>query len=576
MYRQSQRESMKIYENFTATVEQLIWDLNPIVIADPAKTLDFNFYGTTFFIDGIKSWLNTDNLVILSSSPHSGLAISAKQLLEKLKDKKRTAKVLLQGNWMLYDLKKFDGETIFHYSDTGDVLFDWEDCDVRLLTAQQLINDLISFSDDNPDRKVAYLDLDKDMKEKLHYFSNPHYLEDYGVYVMSECDATACATVSSLIGVLSANPDYAQKGVVVYHNKECYKTISFDSAGVFFDGKDGDDDIIAFRIFTRPVRKNDAYLEGDVVMFQLQKWCFFASHHKSVDLGLSVNWATCNVGAETPDDYGFFFAWGEVWPSHYSNGWRPCTKDNYKFYHNGHYTKYCSGEYTLNPCDDVAHVHWGEGWRLPTKEEFEELIQKCKWEWTRNNSREGYKVTGPSGNSIFLPAAGFYFDDFSLSNDYSGMEASYWSSTGENERVYVLDFDTRRKWVKEKSRYYGIPVRAVCPKNSAINPSKKILDILNEHPDAIADWGFKNPVETSDGLRFDIYTTGYHPGWVHVIYDDAEGTYILHTFEEESGNEQEVGFVQEAELFEILDKLVKEGLSEEEIESIRKNWFAKP
>jgi len=452
---------MKINEDFTVTVEQLVWDLSSIASANPNTTLSFNHQGTTLYIDDYVKSMPEYNTVILSSSPKRMFAISVKELLDKLREKEETAKVLLQGNWMLYDLKKSEGETIFHYSDAGGVVFECEDCDVRLLTAQQLINDLKFFSDQDPDKKVAYLHFDNDMQEKLHYLGGVSYVAEYGIHVMKESDATHCATVSSLMRDLSANPEYAQKGVVVYHNKECYKTIKFDSAGIFFEGKDGDDDIVNFRI-GRAVRKDkERYCSEVPIEYELQKWCHRASHHKFVDLGLSVNWATHNIGAKTPDEDGFFFSWGEVWPKS-----QDYTEENYKFYHNDHYTKYCSGKYTLDPCDDVAHVHWGEGWRLPTKKEFKELIQKCEWEWTSKNSRNGYKVTGPNGNSIFLPAAGFYFDEFSSYNDYREVEASYWSGFGEDEFVYVLHFRSGLKRVENDPRYFGIPVRAVCSRIS--------------------------------------------------------------------------------------------------------------
>lgn len=453
---------MKTYENFTITVEQLIGGLESIASANPNKTLSFNHYGTTLYIDDYIKSMPKYNTVILSSSPKSIFAISVKELLDKLREKEETAKVLLQGNWMLYDLKKFEDNRIFHYSDTGDILFEWEDCDVRILTAQELIDDLKLLSEKVLDRKVAYLDYDNnDKEEKLHYLGELSYVKDYGIYVLRECEATDCATASSLLKDLSAKPEYVSKGVVVYHNKEYYKTIKFDSAGIFFEGKDGDDDIVNFRIERKPVRNN---IYSEVTQcFELQKWCYYTPYHEFVDLGLSVNWATHNMGARTFDDYGLFFSWGEVWPKK-----QDYAKENYKFYHNGHFTKYCSGKNTLDACDDAAHVHWGEGWRLPTKEEFEELIKKCKWEWTTEYHCNGYKVTGPNGNSIFLPAAGFYFDEFSFSNDYVQTDALYWSRSrsGEDEDAYVLDFTSRLKRVKDNSRYYGIPIRAVCPKNS--------------------------------------------------------------------------------------------------------------
>lgn len=467
---------MKTYENFTVTVKQLIEELGSIANENPNKTLSFNHHGTTLYIDGIRSMEEQYDTVILESWPAKIGAFSVEKLLDKLKELngvEETTKVLLQGDWMLYDLKRFEDDRIFHYSDTGELLFEWEDCDVRLLTAQQLINDLKSLSEKAPDRKVAYSYFDINVpREKLQYLGKLGYVKEYGIYVLKVCDATNCATADSLLKDLSANPGYASKGVVVYHNQRYYKTIKFDSAGIFFEGKDGDDDIINFRI-GKTVRGE--YLES-TNSFELSKWCYYTPYQEFVDLGLSVNWATHNIGAKIPREYyGFFYSWGEVWPKDFTiikgglplGKYRPCTKENYKFYHNDHFTKYCSGKYTLDACDDAAHYMLGEGWRLPTKEEFEELINKCRWEWNDETYPSGYKVTGPNGNSIFLPAAGLCIDGpFCAGNDFRGVEASYWSASGEDEEVYVLNFTSRLKRVIGEFRHYGIPIRAVCPKIS--------------------------------------------------------------------------------------------------------------
>lgn len=120
-----------------------------------------------------------------------------------------------------------------------------------------------------------------------------------------------------------------------------------------------------------------------------------------VDLGLSVYWCSCNVGAESPEEYGDYFAWGETkTKSTYS-------KDTYSYY-DSNTTQYvdigrniCGTEY------DAATVNLGSDWKMPTKEQVEELTKNCTWEWTQLNNINGYKVTGPNGNSIFLPSSGF-------------------------------------------------------------------------------------------------------------------------------------------------------------------------
>ena len=156
--------------------------------------------------------------------------------------------------------------------------------------------------------------------------------------------------------------------------------------------------------------------------------------YEFVDLGLSVLWATCNVGASAPEEYGNYYAWGET---------EPKTEYSWSTY------KYCKGSYTsltkynnhssygsvdnkttLDTEDDVAHVIWGGDWRMPTQAEFEELFKNCTWKWTSQNGINGYWVTskksGYTDRSIFLPAAGWCRD---ANINYAGIFGYYWSSS---------------------------------------------------------------------------------------------------------------------------------------------------
>ena len=140
---------------------------------------------------------------------------------------------------------------------------------------------------------------------------------------------------------------------------------------------------------------------------------------QAVDLGLSVKWASCNVGANKPEEYGDYFAWGEVKPKSVYN-W---TTYKYCKGTNKTMTKYSTDSYygivdnktTLEAQDDAATANWGGAWRMPTKAEQDELRTKCTWVWTTLNGVNGYKVIGSNGNSIFLPAAGCMYRR-SLSN----------------------------------------------------------------------------------------------------------------------------------------------------------------
>lgn len=109
-----------------------------------------------------------------------------------------------------------------------------------------------------------------------------------------------------------------------------------------------------------------------------------------------------------------------------------------------------------------------------------------------------------------------------------------------------------------------------------MNHTEKILQILNEHPEALSEWEYEKQVEINDGLEFSINTGVWHPGWVRVEYDEAEGTYTISAHDTEYGYKQEVGFIQESELFDILDKVICGGLTDEEIEEIRKRWWSIP
>lgn len=144
----------------------------------------------------------------------------------------------------------------------------------------------------------------------------------------------------------------------------------------------------------------------------------------AVDLGLPSGtlWADRNIGADSPEDYGAYFAWGETklkgeygWDT-YKWGRGVCTK----------YSEYSDGKTTLEPVDDVSTANWGSKWCIPSYEQMEELIDNCTWTWTTRNGIEGYKVMGPNLNSIFLPAAGCRYNSGLL---YAGSKGYYWSSS---------------------------------------------------------------------------------------------------------------------------------------------------
>ena len=173
------------------------------------------------------------------------------------------------------------------------------------------------------------------------------------------------------------------------------------------------------------------------------------SGHEWVDLGLSVKWATTNVGASSPSDYGYYFAWGET-----------STKSAYTEANSRTY-KTSMGDIAGNAAYDAARANWGGTWRLPTQAECEELESQCTWTWTTQGGHNGYRVTGKNGNSIFFPAAGCRIGS---SLDNVGELGSYWSSTpyeSTTKHAYLLGFDSSYSGVFRYYRSYGRSVRPV-------------------------------------------------------------------------------------------------------------------
>ena len=185
-----------------------------------------------------------------------------------------------------------------------------------------------------------------------------------------------------------------------------------------------------------------------------------------VDLGLSVKWATCNVGATSPEEYGNYYAWGETEPKTTIYTWA-----TYKWC-NGNditLTKYnTSSEYgtvdnktVLDYEDDAARANWGGAWRMPTDAEWTELRENCTWTWTTKNGVNGYEVKGTNGNSIFLPAAGYRYGGFLYD---AGSNGSYWSSslyTDGPSRALDVDIRSDGVYRNDYLRFCGQSVRPV-------------------------------------------------------------------------------------------------------------------
>ena len=195
----------------------------------------------------------------------------------------------------------------------------------------------------------------------------------------------------------------------------------------------------------------------------------------AIDLGLSVKWASFNIGAAKPEDTGYYYPWGETEPVAFNYGeFFFYTLDSYKWYNSSDrtLTKYCPianyghNGYTdnktiLDQNDDAAYVNLGTTWRMPTNEEFAQLKNKCTWRWTSANGVSGYSVTGPNGNSIFLPAAGF---GTMMEFRNGGTQGYYWSSSLRTDYpyyAYSFSFGSSSYDNESRDRSSILPIRPV-------------------------------------------------------------------------------------------------------------------
>lgn len=200
---------------------------------------------------------------------------------------------------------------------------------------------------------------------------------------------------------------------------------------------------------------------------------------QAIDLGLSVMWSYCNIGATDTYDYGYYFAWGEIEPKnsyewnsyHWCNGTsKMITKYNMDS-SEGTY----DGKATLSQYDDAARQIWGGDWRMPTKEEFQELVDKCTWTYGFG----GYRITGPNGNSISLPFSGSREGEIAFDEDgkivsgtnSQGTQGYLWATAvNESNPIYASAFtyrkynNTTQSYVFDNMpRYEGLAIRPVCP-----------------------------------------------------------------------------------------------------------------
>lgn len=188
---------------------------------------------------------------------------------------------------------------------------------------------------------------------------------------------------------------------------------------------------------------------------------------KYVDLGLpsGIKWATCNVGATKPEEYGNYYAWGETetkttydWSTY---KWCNGSSSTFTKYNTSSSFGTADNKTVLDLEDDAAHVNWGDKWRMPTDDEWTELRSNCTWTWITKNGVNGVEVKGSNGNAIFLPAAGYrYLDDLCSVGDFG----QYWSNSLYMEYpfiAWIMLFVSNYMCMDNYYRYYGMPIRPV-------------------------------------------------------------------------------------------------------------------
>lgn len=273
--------------------------------------------------------------------------------------------------------------------------------------------------------------------------------------------------------------------------------------------------------------------EVDSIVFAFEETDIYRGHGQ-VDLGLpsGLRWATCNIGAEAPEEYGNYYAWAETEP-------RERFGNENRYVVNFKLTKYNTDETlgkvdnitTLEPDDDVAHVLWGGPWRMPTNEEFTELTENCRCTTVTENSVKGCQFEGPNGNTIFLP-----FTGFALGGPISsGSLAYYWSSSldtdselGSCKNAYVLPIGNGSDYYVNfrQRRETGCAVRAVATAYATAAGTQEAMKVYmsNGRVDAYEITGvdsitFKAPYENDEYNGYAYVDLGLPSGLKWAAYN---------------------------------------------------------
>ena len=288
------------------------------------------------------------------------------------------------------------------------------------------------------------------------------YLPSYGLSVRLVYNTTQISSCSISVSANPSSGGTVSGGGTYQYGSNCTVTATANSGYVFLNWMEDGNVASTSASYSFTVSGNRTLLANFVYSG--------GGSHEYIDLGLpsGVQWATCNVGANSPELSGDYFAWGETQPKdiytwntyQYSMGsmtqlTKYCNKTNYG------YNGFTDDLTVLLPQDDAATINWGLDWRMPTQEEWQELIDNTVITWTTLNGVSGRSFTASNGNSLFLPASGYCYDNSIYS---TGNYCYYWSSslyTVSPYDAWALNSNSNNCYMNTSNRHCGHPVRAV-------------------------------------------------------------------------------------------------------------------
>lgn len=367
------------------------------------------------------------------------------------------ANVKLGGNWRMPTREEF--AELLHPANTDLCLVSKNDVKGYLVVSKKNGNTLFL-----PAAGFKLADEVTGVEDEYYYWTSEHAEEGLGV----------ANVVGNFYGSLDVRPFNRPIGCTIRPvlAKTLDYTISFNANGA--EGEMADVDAKYAQTITLPTctftkeeevfkgwntepnGTGTSYKENQVLTIteDLTLYAIWRSKQGYVDLGLpsGLLWASCNIGAENPEEFGDYFAWGEVEP-----------KERYEY---DNYVGNATGKYNINEymelVDDAARHNLGGNWRIPLPEEMDELVNECTWTWTTLNNVNGYEVKGPNGNTIFLPAAGEFY-----SKPYSQGERAVYRGNHKRGSTFNLHFDEERvHTMGEMDKYSGFPIRPVCNKTT--------------------------------------------------------------------------------------------------------------